>query len=86
MKITYYPRPVLLGWLVLVLALLVGGACVPQDMVVGPLGMVGVGVGAGEDIQIRSLEVLTGIGELGFRGSGRWRWRWRITGRSRDIG
>ncbi len=63
MKITYYPRPALLGWLVLVLALLVGGACVPQDMVVSPLGT--VVVGAGEDIQIHSLEVLTGIGELG---------------------
>ena len=63
MKITYYPRPALLGWLVLVLALLLGGACVPQDMVVSPLGM--VVVGAGEDIQIRSLEALTGIGELG---------------------
>ena len=62
MKITYYPRPALLGWLVLVLALLLGGACVQQDMVVSPLGMVG---GAGEDIQIRSLEALTGIGELG---------------------
>ena len=62
-KITYYPRPALLGWLVLVLALLLGGACVPQDMVVSPLGM--VVVGAGEDIQIRSLEALTGIGELG---------------------
>ena len=63
MKITYYPRPALLGWLVLILALLVGGACVPENMVVSPLGMV-VG-GAGEDIQIRSLEALTGIGELG---------------------
>ena len=40
MKITYYPRPALLGWLVLVLALLLGGACGPQDMVVSPLGMV----------------------------------------------
>ena len=63
MKITYYPRPALLGWLVLVLALLLGGACVPENMVVSPLGM--VVVGAGEDIQIRSLEALTGIGELG---------------------
>ena len=35
MKITYYPRPALLG-----------GACVPQDMVVSPLGMV-VGGGRG---------------------------------------
>ena len=63
MKIIYYPRGALLGWLVLVLALLLGGACVPQDMVVSPLGM--VVVGAGEDVQIRSLEALTGIGELG---------------------
>ena len=63
MKITYYPRPALLGWLALMLALLLSGACVPQDMVVSPLGM--VVVGAGEDIQIRSLEALTGIGELG---------------------
>ena len=31
MKITYYPRPALLGWLVLILALLLGGACVPQE-------------------------------------------------------
>ena len=65
MKITYYPRPALLDWLVLVLALLLGGACVPQDMVVSPLGM--VVVGAGEDIQIRSVEALTGIGELGVQ-------------------
>ena len=62
MKITYYPRPALLGWLVVVFVLLVGGACVPENMVVSPLGMVG---GAGEDIQNRSLEALTGIGELG---------------------
>ena len=46
MKITYYPRPALLGWLVLILALLLGGACVPQEMVVSPLGMV-VGGGRG---------------------------------------
>ena len=43
MKITYYPQPALLGWLVLILALLVGGACVPENMVVSPLGMVGGG-------------------------------------------
>ena len=43
MKITYYPRPALLGWLVLILALLLGGACVPQDMMVSPLGMVVMG-------------------------------------------
>ena len=64
MKTTYYPRPALLSWLALILALLLGGACVPQDMVVSPLGM--VVVGAGEDIQIRSLEVLTGIGVRGI--------------------
>ena len=55
--------PALLSRLVLILALLLGGACVLQDMVVSPLGT--VVVGAGEDIQIHSLEVLTGIGELG---------------------
>ena len=64
MKTTYNPRPALLSWLALILALLLGGACVPQDMVVSPLGM--VVVGAGEDIQIRSLEVLTGIGVRGI--------------------
>ena len=68
MKITYYPRPALLGWLVLVLALLVGGACVPENMVVSPPGM--VVVGAGEDIQIRSLEALTGIGSSEAAGGG----------------
>ena len=63
-KTTYYPRLALLGWLVLILALLLGGACVPENMVVSPLGT--VVVGAGEDIQIRSLEVITGsIGEMG---------------------
>ena len=64
MKITYYSRRALLGWLVLVLAILLGGACVPEELVVSPLGM--VVVGAGEDIQIRSLEVLTGIGVRGI--------------------
>ena len=59
MKTFDMPRLALLGGLVVVLALLLGGACVPQDMVVSPLGT--VVVGAGEDIQIRSLEVLTGI-------------------------
>ena len=43
----------------LVVPILMSGACVP----VSPLGT--VVVGAGEDIQIRSLEALTGIGELG---------------------
>ena len=40
MKTTYYPRPALLGWLALLLALLLSGACVPQEMVVSPLGTV----------------------------------------------
>ena len=64
MKTFDMPRLALLGGLVVVLALLLGGACVPQDMAVSPLGT--VVVGAGEDIQIRSLEVLTGIGVRGI--------------------
>ena len=54
--------------------LMVTSACVPQvsqgsgasfeSLVISPLGT--VVVGAGEEIQIRSLEVLTGIGELGI--------------------
>ena len=59
-----FSRRALLGWLVVVLGVLVGGACVPESMVVSPLGT--VVVGAGEDIQIRSLEVLTGIGVRGI--------------------
>ena len=59
-----FSRRVVLGWLVVVLGVLVGGACVPESMVVSPLGM--VVVGAGEDIQIRSLEVLTGMGVRGI--------------------
>ena len=59
-----FSRRVVLGWLVVVLGVLLGGACVPQNMVVSPLGT--VVVGAGEDIQIRSLEVLTGIGVRGI--------------------
>ena len=78
-----FSRRVVLGWLVVVLGVLVGGACVPESMVVSPLGM--VVVGAGEDIQIRSLEVLTGSGYGASRDSGRWRWLWRITGRSRGT-
>ena len=54
----------LLRWLALLCPLLLGGACMPQDFVVSPLGA--VVVGPGEKIQIRSLEVLTGIGELGI--------------------
>ena len=65
MKTSDTPRPALLGWLALTLTLLLSGACVPQNMVVSPLGT--VVVGSGEDIQIRSLEVITGsIGELGI--------------------
>ena len=65
MKTFDTPRPALLGSLALTLTLLLSGACVPQNMVVSPLGT--VVVGSGEDIQIRSLEVITGsIGELGI--------------------
>ncbi len=55
---------VLLRWLVLLSPFLLTGACVAQDLVVSPLGT--VVVGPGEEIQIRSVEVLTGIGELGI--------------------
>lgn len=46
------------------LPLLLTAACIPQDLAVSPLGT--VVVGPGEAIQIRSAEVLTGIGELGI--------------------
>lgn len=58
MKTSDAPRPALLGCLALIITLLLSGACVPQNMVISPLGT--VVVGPGEDIQIRSLEVLTG--------------------------
>jgi len=64
MKTTCRPRRTRLGWLVVLLPLLLSGACVPQDFVVSPLGT--VVVGPGEDIHIRSLEVLTGVGDLGI--------------------
>ena len=65
MKTSDTPRPALLGCLALIITLLLTSACVPQNMVVSPLGT--VVVGPGEDIQIRSLEVLTGsIAELGI--------------------
>ncbi len=65
MKTSDTSRPALLGCLALIITLLLSGACVPQNMVASPLGA--VVVGPGEDIQIRSLEVLTGsIGELGI--------------------
>ena len=65
MKTSDAPRPALLGCIALIITLLLSGACVPQNMVVSPLGT--VVVGSGEDIQIRSLEVLTGsIAELGI--------------------
>ncbi len=63
-------------WLSLLLMLLLSGACVPpaasdaaaqtfdpRQYLVGPLGT--VVVGPGEDIQIRSAAVLTGVGDLG---------------------
>lgn len=64
MTISNTPRPALLGCLALMLTLLLSGACVPQNMVISPLGT--VVVGPGEDIQIRSIEVITGsIKDLG---------------------
>ena len=57
-------RPTHLRWLALLLPLLLTSACIPQDLAVSPPGT--VVVGPGEAIQIRSAEVLTGIGELGI--------------------
>ena len=53
----------LLRWPILVLALLLSAACIPENMAVSPLGT--VVVGPGEDIQIRSAAVLSSIGDLG---------------------
>ena len=64
MRLTHRLRATLLRLFVLVLPVLLGGACVPESMVVSPLGT--VVVGPGEAIQIRSLEVLTGIGVRGI--------------------
>ena len=63
-KIRRPDRAALLRWLLLLLPLLLSGACAPQDLVVSPLGT--VVVGPGEAIQIRSLEALTGVGDLGI--------------------
>ncbi len=49
-----------LRWIGLVLALVLGGGCVPES----PLGV--VVVGPGEAVEIRSMEVLTGIGVRGI--------------------
>lgn len=57
------PGSGLLRWPILVLALLLSGACIPENMVGSPLGT--VVVGPGEDIQIRTAFVLSSIGELG---------------------
>ncbi len=64
MRTVYVSRWARVGWVVLVLGLVLGGGCVPEQMVVSPLGM--VVVGPGEAIHIRSVEALTGIGELGI--------------------
>ena len=67
MTTTHRPRLPLLQWLSMLLVLLLIGACVPQNsaqtLVVSPLGT--VVVGPGEDIHIRTLTVLTSIGDLG---------------------
>ena len=57
-------RSARLRCLVLLLPILLTAACIPQDLVSSPLGT--VVVGPGEAIQIRSAEVLTGIGDLGI--------------------
>ena len=63
MKITYYPRPALLGWAGVGFGAAGGrGVCGARY---GGQSAGDGGGGAGEDIQIRSLEALTGIGELG---------------------
>ena len=60
MRNTYRPS----RWLALVPVLvLVAGSCDGQAFEAGPLGA--VEVAPGEDIQIRSIAVLTGLGELG---------------------
>ena len=64
MRTVYVSRWARVGWVVLVLGLVLGGGCVPEQMVVSPLGM--VVVGPGEAVHIRSVEALTGIGELGI--------------------
>ena len=56
-------RSTLSLWPVFLLTLLLSGACIPENMVVSPLGT--VVVGPGEDIQIRSAAVLSSIGGLG---------------------
>lgn len=57
------PGSGLLRWPVLLLALLLSSACVPENMVLSPLGT--VVVGPGEAIQIRSVGVLSSVGGLG---------------------
>ena len=60
MKTIYGRRRGLVWWAALVMGLVLGGACVP----VSPLGT--VVVGPGEAVEIRSVEALTGLGELGI--------------------
>ena len=60
MKAVWKRRWVRLGWVGLVLGLVLGGGCVP----VSPLGT--VVVGPGEAIELRSMEALTELGELGI--------------------
>ena len=64
MTTTHRARSVLLRWLLILLPILLAAACIPHDHASSPLGT--VVVAPGEAIQIRSAEVLTGIGELGI--------------------
>lgn len=56
-------RSPLLRCTILLITLLLSGACIPPNMVGSPLGT--VVVGPGEDIQIRTAFVLSSIGQLG---------------------
>ena len=82
MKTTYFLRHALLRWLALVAPILLVGACVP----VSPLGTGGGGA-RGRQIQIGSMEALTGIGELvDSEAAGGGDGDCRLRGRSRGIG
>ena len=53
MKAMIFSRRTVLGWLVVVLGVLVGGACVPESMVVRSAGDGGGGGGRGYSDSVR---------------------------------
>ena len=68
MTTLHRPRPALSRWIILLVLLVLSGACLPADFESagfesGALGT--VVVGPGEDIQIRSLAALTGASAMG---------------------